>query len=111
MKRTGLYLPEQQLEQLRAVEQQTGLSVSEHVRRAISEYLEKTMAFEVIDTKAEYASIREILKNTTDSHLALFGLMRILETKMVKDLGDQALLDEIQVRLGLRSEGPDFPGD
>ncbi len=40
-KRVDLYLTENQINQLKKLSQKNGLSVSEHVRRAIDEYLEK----------------------------------------------------------------------
>lgn len=39
MKRTNYYFPEQLLEKLKDAKKQTGLPVSEIIRRAISEYL------------------------------------------------------------------------
>jgi len=39
MRRTSFFFPELVLEALRSLAQKTGLSVSEHVRRAIDEYL------------------------------------------------------------------------
>ena len=39
MKRTNIYFPEQQLEQLKALSAKTGLSVAELVRRSIDAYL------------------------------------------------------------------------
>ncbi len=41
MKKMNLYLPEQQIEALQALSKKTGISVSEHIRRAVSEYLAK----------------------------------------------------------------------
>ena len=41
MRRTSFFFPEPVLEALRALAQKTGLSVSEHVRRAIDEYLRR----------------------------------------------------------------------
>lgn len=41
MKRTNIFLPEQLLAKLRALSKSTGLSVAEHIRRAIDEYLRK----------------------------------------------------------------------
>jgi predicted DNA-binding protein len=41
MKRTNIFLPEQQLAELRALANATGLSVAELVRRAIDQYLGK----------------------------------------------------------------------
>jgi predicted DNA-binding protein len=41
MKRTNIFLPEQLLERLRALADKTGLSVAEHIRRAIDEYLKR----------------------------------------------------------------------
>jgi predicted DNA-binding protein len=40
-KRVNLYLAEIQIKRLKGLSQKTGLSVSEHVRRAIDEYLYK----------------------------------------------------------------------
>ena len=39
MERINFYLPEQQIKALRDLSRLTGLSVSEHIRRAISAYL------------------------------------------------------------------------
>jgi hypothetical protein len=39
MKRTNIYLTERQLAALRAKAGESGLSVAEHVRRAVDEYL------------------------------------------------------------------------
>jgi predicted DNA-binding protein len=44
MKRTNFYYPEQMLERLKALSKRLGGSVSEHIRRAISEYLERNKA-------------------------------------------------------------------
>lgn len=41
MKRTNVHLSKQQLERLNALSDDTGLTVAEHIRRAIDEYLEK----------------------------------------------------------------------
>lgn len=41
MKRTNIHLPEQQLELLKEISEETGLTVAEHIRRAVDEYLEK----------------------------------------------------------------------
>ena len=39
MLKKNLYLPEQQIEALGKLSKKTGISVSEHIRRAISAYL------------------------------------------------------------------------
>ncbi len=41
MKKYNLYLPEQQIETLNLLSEQKGLSVSEIIRRALDEYIEK----------------------------------------------------------------------
>lgn len=41
MKRVNLHLTEQQMHRLHALSQATGLSVAEHVRRALDDYLSK----------------------------------------------------------------------
>jgi len=41
MKRTALYLPEPLLKALRALAKKSDVSVAEHIRRAIEEYLER----------------------------------------------------------------------
>jgi len=41
MKRTHVFLPEPVVAALRALADKTGLSVAEHVRRAVDEYLRK----------------------------------------------------------------------
>lgn len=41
MKKTDLYLTEQQLALLKELSANTGLTVSEHIRRAVDEYLQK----------------------------------------------------------------------
>lgn len=41
MKLYNLYLAEKQIENLKKLSTETGLSVSEHIRRAIDEYLAK----------------------------------------------------------------------
>jgi predicted DNA-binding protein len=41
MKRTNIFLPEQLIERLKALAEKTGLSVAEHIRRAIDEYLKR----------------------------------------------------------------------
>lgn len=41
MKRTNIFLPEQILARLRALAERTGLSVAEHIRRAVEDYLTK----------------------------------------------------------------------
>ncbi|MHB8255337.1 MAG: ribbon-helix-helix protein, CopG family [Acidiferrobacter sp.] len=41
MIRTNIFLPEQFLIKLRALAKATGLTVAEHVRRAIDDYLSK----------------------------------------------------------------------
>ena len=41
MRRASFFFPEPVLEVLRALAQKSGLSVSEHVRRAIDEYLRR----------------------------------------------------------------------
>ena len=40
MIRTNIHLTEKQLEALRKLSEDTGLTVAEHIRRAIDEYLE-----------------------------------------------------------------------
>ncbi len=49
MKRVNLYLPCVQINQLKRLRQQTGLSVSEHVRRAIDYYLKEVIRHEMVD--------------------------------------------------------------
>lgn len=44
MKRTSLFLSTKQLEQLRALAQETGLPIAELVRRALDEYIERQKA-------------------------------------------------------------------
>jgi len=39
MRKINLYLPQPQLDALRNLSKQTGISVAEHIRRAISAYL------------------------------------------------------------------------
>jgi len=41
MKRTNIHLSEKQIERLKALSKETGLTVAELVRRAIDEYLDK----------------------------------------------------------------------
>lgn len=41
MIRTNVHLSDKQLDQLRALSSDTGLTVAEHIRRAIDEYLER----------------------------------------------------------------------
>ena len=41
MKRTNYYYPEPMLKELKAHSKETGIAVSEHIRRAIAAYLEK----------------------------------------------------------------------
>lgn len=41
MKRTAMFLPEPLLKSLKALAARTDLSVSEHIRRAIEEYLKR----------------------------------------------------------------------
>ena len=41
MKRTNIHLSDNQLEKLEKIRKDTGLSVAEHVRRAIDDYLKK----------------------------------------------------------------------
>lgn len=41
MKRTNIHLSEQSREALQALSERTGITVSEHVRRAIDEYLKR----------------------------------------------------------------------
>lgn len=41
MTKKQIYFPEQQLQQLERLIQQTGISLAEHVRQAVREYLEK----------------------------------------------------------------------
>jgi hypothetical protein len=40
-KRLDFYLTETQVEKMKALSEKTGLSVSEHMRRAIDEYLDR----------------------------------------------------------------------
>jgi predicted DNA-binding protein len=44
MKRTNFYYPPQMLDRIKALARRLGGSVSEHIRRAISEYLERNKA-------------------------------------------------------------------
>jgi predicted DNA-binding protein len=55
MKRRNFYLTKQQIEALRALAEQTGLKVSEHIRRAIDSYLDRVAPEEkgVDDGKSE----------------------------------------------------------
>jgi len=57
MKRVNYYLTEMQLKKLKEISDDTGLSVSEHIRRAIDFYME---AFD--DKKKERKSRREVLE-------------------------------------------------
>jgi predicted DNA-binding protein len=41
MKRLNFFLPEQVIASLQALSEKTGLTVSEHIRRAIDAYLKK----------------------------------------------------------------------
>ena len=41
MKRTHIFLPEPVVVALKALSEKTGLSVAEHIRRAIDEYLNR----------------------------------------------------------------------
>ena len=41
MKRTHVFLPEPVLAALRALSDKSGLSVAEHIRRAVDEYLKR----------------------------------------------------------------------
>ena len=41
MKRTHVFLPEPVLAALRAMSDKSGLSVAEHIRRAVDEYLKR----------------------------------------------------------------------
>lgn len=41
MKRTHMFIPEQDIERLKRLSAETGLSVSELIRRAVGEYLGK----------------------------------------------------------------------
>lgn len=41
MKRTHVFLPEPVIAALRTLSEKTGLSVAEHIRRAIDEYLKR----------------------------------------------------------------------
>lgn len=41
MKRVNFYLTEQQIAKLKELFKSTGLSISEHIRRAIDEYVKK----------------------------------------------------------------------
>ena len=41
MKRTHIFLPEPVIAALKALSEKTGLSVAEHIRRAIDAYLKK----------------------------------------------------------------------
>ena len=47
MRRVNLHLTEQQIHRLQALSQATGLSVAEHVRRALDDYLSKQDASHV----------------------------------------------------------------
>jgi predicted DNA-binding protein len=44
MKRTHIFLPERIIEALKRLSARTGLSVAEHIRRAIDEYLSRHTA-------------------------------------------------------------------
>jgi len=41
MKRTNFYFPPQMLKRLKAASKKTGLPVSEHIRRAVEQYLKQ----------------------------------------------------------------------
>lgn len=41
MKRTHIFLPEGVISALKALSEKTGLSVAEHIRRAIDEYMRR----------------------------------------------------------------------
>lgn len=51
MKRLNFYVSDKQYRQLQAVKKATGLTVSEHVRRALDQYL--TMVFKELGLKLE----------------------------------------------------------
>jgi arsenate reductase-like glutaredoxin family protein len=46
MKRVDYYLTESQIEQLKKLSKQSGLSVSEIIRRALDKYFEKNNSYE-----------------------------------------------------------------
>jgi hypothetical protein len=46
MKRLHVYIPEQQIEGLAVLTKKTGLKASEHIRRALDEYLMKSQLIE-----------------------------------------------------------------
>jgi len=46
MKRLHVFLPEQQIEGLAVLSKKTGLKASEHIRRALDDYLIKNTAVE-----------------------------------------------------------------
>jgi metal-responsive CopG/Arc/MetJ family transcriptional regulator len=46
MKRLHVFIPEQQIEGLAALSKKTGLKTSEHIRRALDDYLSKNLVVE-----------------------------------------------------------------
>lgn len=44
MKRTNFYFPESLLARLAALRERTGIAVSEHIRRAVEDYLRRNKA-------------------------------------------------------------------
>ena len=50
MKKTSHYLPEQQIEALAKLYECTGITVSEHIRIAISRYLDSVTEQKSVDT-------------------------------------------------------------
>ena len=44
MKRVNFYLPKQDISELKALSEETGISASEHLRRALSEYFKSVRA-------------------------------------------------------------------
>ena len=58
MIRTNVYIPEQQFDAMKKLSKETGISFSEHIRRAVSQYLD------VVSTKTRYV-VREVPLNYT----------------------------------------------
>jgi hypothetical protein len=53
MKRLHVFLPEQQIEGLAVLSKKTGLKASEHIRRALDDYLIKNLVAENTSKKKE----------------------------------------------------------
>lgn len=63
MKKVNYYLTQKQIAQLRALSSETGLTISEHIRRAIDAYLEHL--------KNKHPEIKEVLESKSKTHLEL----------------------------------------